>query len=338
MPFHDVIGHDRPKAILRAALRHDRVAHAYLFYGEANIGKRLMALRFAQAVNCESDPGPEGPDACGACRSCQQTERQTHPDVALIEPDREAATPQIRIEQIRELDSQLVYRPLVGRWKVCLVDEADRMTLAAANALLKTLEEPPAHCLFLLISDRPLALPATVRSRCQAIRFAPPAPPQIEAALIARRALPPETARVVAMAAQGRIGLALHADPDRLRAQGQRASELTDMATLRSVAAVLGAAETLAKGEDGTETLDWLAGWLRDTLLVRIGADPDSLVYRDWLTHLRTLAAAVPPESLLDLLDDLDALQRSAARHLNLQMALESLLLRLRDAVTPASR
>ena len=160
-----------PIAILQAAYANNRLGHAYLFHGEDAIGKRLTAVHLAQALNCEHPPASDALDACGACRSCTQIAGRTHPDFLLIEPDREMANPQIKIEQIRELEEQIVYQPLVGAKKIFLIDDADRMTIGAANALLKTLEEPPAHSLLLLISSRPSALPATVRSRCQAIRF-----------------------------------------------------------------------------------------------------------------------------------------------------------------------
>ena len=108
------------------------------------IGKRLTAIRLAQALNCEQPPEAEALDSCGHCRSCRQIDARTHPDFFVIEPDPEQATPQIKIEQVREIEQQFIYRPLIGERKICLIDDADRMTIGAANALLKTLEEPPA--------------------------------------------------------------------------------------------------------------------------------------------------------------------------------------------------
>ena len=199
MPFSDIVGHDGPKAALQAALRHGRLGHAYLFAGEPSVGKRLTAVRLAQAVNCEHEAAVPT-DACGHCRSCHQIEAHTHPDFLWIEPDTEAVTPQIKIEQVREVEQALIYRPLIGRYKVCLVDEADRLTLSAANALLKTLEEPPAHSLFLLVTSRPLALPTTIRSRCQLVRFGPPPQRLVEQILVERRPLSPPVAHLLAMA------------------------------------------------------------------------------------------------------------------------------------------
>ena len=315
---------------MQTALRLDCLAHAYLFHGDEHIGKKLVAIRFAQAIDCEDG---DGTDACGACRSCRQIESRTHPDFLLIEPDREMANPQIKIEQIRELEAQIVYQPLVGRKKIFMIDDADRMTLGAANALLKTLEEPPAHSILLLVSSRPSALPATVRSRCQSIRFAPPAATQIEAALILAREIPPADARLLAAASQSKLGAALTMDPSELRSKLEELCNLVAPKTLRSAAAVLTAAEALHKADRGPEVLDWLSQWVRDLLLVRIGAGQDHLIHAEQLAALQSAARGAAPERLAGLLDEIDALQRSASRNLNLQMALESVLLRLREAL-----
>ena len=333
MPFLDLIGHERPTAILKASILHDRVAHAYLFFGEDRIGKRLAALRFAQAINCEIDYGPGGPDACGACRSCRQIEARTHPDFLLIEPDQEQANPQIKIEQIRELEQQLVYHPLVGRRKVCLIDEADRMTPGAANALLKTLEEPPDHSLLLLITSRPSALLATVRSRCQGIRFVAPARADVETALKTTRRIPPADARFLAMVTQGRIGEALETDLAATRVQQDEFSTLTSAKSLQSVATLLTAAEALYRSDRAPEALEWIVRWIRDLILVSVGADPDHLLNRDRLPQLEEAGRGLRPDALLDLLADIETIQQAATRNVNLQMALETILLRLRDAI-----
>lgn len=332
MPFNDIIGHERPKALLQASILHDRVAHAYLFFGEHGIGKRLAALRFTQALNCDSDTGPEGLDACGSCQSCRQIEALTYPDLIVVEPEQERATPQIKIEQIREVREHIVYRPLIGRRKVCVIDEADRMTLSAANALLKTLEEPPAHSLFLLITSRPSALPVTVRSRCQGLRFAAPARTQVEAALIVKRELPPDDARFLAIVTESRLGDALKSDLDAIRAQQEEFRSLTARTTLDSIPQLLTAAEALSKADRAEEVLEWIARWVRDLALIRIGADPDYLLSAGSPEHLDQAAGGVSLDALLSLLDAIEAFQRGATRNLNHQLAVENILLRLRDA------
>lgn len=338
MPFRDITGHERPIAVLQAALRHGRLAHAYLFYGDARIGKSLTATHLAQALHCEDPKAASAYDGCGLCRSCQQVAAHTHPDYVVIAPDPELATPQIKIEQVRDIEQQFVYRPLMGERKICVIDDADRMTIGAANALLKTLEEPPGHGLFLLISSRPSALPITIRSRCQALRFTPPARTQVEAAVILKRELPPADARFLAVMADGRIGEALMMDVEETRARQRECLALVAPATLGSSGAILTAAEGLAKADRGAEILTWLARWIRDLIIVHVGGDDEHLLHLEQLSQLQAYARQADVGSLLDLLKEVEQTQQHATRHLNLQMALESTLLRLRDALGLASR
>src|SRR5215813_4496575 len=238
MPFQNIIGHQSTIASLQTAVARQRLAHAYLFHGESSIGKRTTGACFAQALNCERATSNKL-DACGACRSCQHIDARTHPDYFVIEPDSEMATPQIKIEQVREIEQQIMYRPLVGERKICLIDNADRMTIGAANALLKTLEEPPEHSLFLVISSRPAALPATIRSRCQGLRFTTPARTQVEAALILKREIPPSDARFLAIITEGRLGEALATDVKDARARQQELINLVRPQFLQSTSSIL---------------------------------------------------------------------------------------------------
>lgn len=311
----------------------NRIAHAYLFYGEEGIGKRLIAVRFAQSLSCDTGWKDEGPDACLVCRSCLHIEAHTHPDFLLIEPDQEQTNPQIKIEQIRDLEQQIVYRPLIGRFKIFIIDEADRMTLGAANALLKTLEEPPPHSVFILVTSRPFGLPTTIRSRCQNLRFVPPARTQVEAALILKREIPPADARLLAMITHARIGQAFRTDLKTVRTRQEEFRVLFSRTALQSVAKLLTTAEALHKADRVPEALEWIGQWIRDLLLVRIGADRDLLLDLGRLPELTEAAQSIRPEALLDLLAEIEQIERAATRNINLQLALETLLLRIREAL-----
>lgn len=333
MPFAEITGHEQPVSLLQAALCNGRFAHAYLFYGEPKIGKLMTAVKLAQALNCEQPSQTEALDSCGHCRSCLQIAARTHPDYFVIEPDQKAATPQIKIEQVREIEQQLVYRPLIGERKICLIDDADRLTIGAANALLKTLEEPPAHSFFILITSRLHALPITIRSRCQALRFTTPARTQVEAALILKRELPPADARFLAVFADGRIGEALTMNVAEVRARQQECLALVKPESLTSSATILSASESLAKTDRGEETLAWLTRWIRDLVIVMVDGDQDQILHLDQLADLRRYAQRADVDSLLTLLNDIERTEQQATRNLNVQMALETTFLRLREAL-----
>ncbi len=336
MPFSDIIGHERPIAFLKTALGNGQLGHAYLLYGADGIGKRQVAFRLAQAILCERNVNELEADSCGACRGCLQVITRTHPDFLLIEPDPEQATPLIKIEQIRELESQVVYRPLIAARKVFIVDEADRLTIGAANALLKTLEEPPTHALFLLVTSRIDALPATIRSRCQRLRFSPPSEDQVRRTLTAQLGWSAADAQFVTMLTESRIGLALKGDPATLRTQQEEFCTLAEAKALQSSASVLTMAETLHRAERAPEALTWLARWVRDLILIRTGAGPELLINQNRRSALEQGARPDQLDGLLDLYATIDQMERSATRNLNLQLALESVLLQLRDILVPA--
>jgi DNA polymerase-3 subunit delta' len=327
MPFSDIVGHERAKALLQAAMARDRLAHAYLLHGTERIGKRLLAVHLAQALLCEAAAASSERDSCGQCRGCRQVEGRTHPDFILIRPDPEQTNPQIKIEQIREIEQQLIYRPLIGDRKICLIDDADRLTIGAANALLKTLEEPPDHSLFLLITSRVSALPVTIRSRCQAVRFIPPARTQIEAAVILRRNLPPADARLLAILSEGQLGRALEWDVDEEKSRRQELTSLLTPPGLGSASTVLATAETLAKSDRAAEALEWLHCWLRDMLVWTVSGTSEDMMDPEHLSS----PSALDIDAVLDILDEMERLERDGRRHLNLQMALENILLRIRS-------
>lgn len=165
MPFKDIIGQGRAVNMLIGAMRMGRVASSYLFQGESGIGKRLTALNFVKALNCLKSVN----DACGECISCKKLDAGTHPDFIAVEPE----DGQIKVEKIRALEEMLSLKSYEAKVKAVIVDDADMMNASAANAFLKTLEEPPPQSLIVLISSSPDRLPETVRSRCLRINFTP---------------------------------------------------------------------------------------------------------------------------------------------------------------------
>jgi len=181
MALRDVIGQDRAVTILLRTIQRGRIPSSYLFAGELGIGKKFTAINLAKALNCQStEQRAQGIelnnneltsqiDACDECPSCKKIDSGSHPDFLLISPK----SGLIRIEEIRAIDDALSFKPFEGRKKVVITDEADTMNPYAANAFLKTLEEPPEDSLIILISSSPDRLPDTIRSRCSRINFTP---------------------------------------------------------------------------------------------------------------------------------------------------------------------
>ncbi len=167
MSWSEIRGHDRLVSHFLELLRHRRLAHAYLFVGPRGVGKRRFAQQLAKSLLCESSSDPI--DACGKCPACFQVESGTHPDLILVSrPDDKL---ELSIDVIREISSRLALKPARGGTKIAIIDDADDMNDTAANAFLKTLEEPPSHSLLILVATDVETLLPTIVSRCQVVRF-----------------------------------------------------------------------------------------------------------------------------------------------------------------------
>ena len=166
MRFSDVIGQPTACAQIQRAWSHGRLSHAYIFDGPEGVGKGACARALAALLLCEM---PQDGDSCGCCLSCRQLEVGTHPDCIILTPDGKS----LRIKQIRELRARLAGSASYGGYTVVIIEQADSMTLEAANAFLKTVEEPQGPTCFILITSQADRLPDTIRSRAQMVRFRP---------------------------------------------------------------------------------------------------------------------------------------------------------------------
>lgn len=333
MPFDDIIGHTTPIQWLQRAIKADRLSHAYLFAGESSIGKRQTAIRFAQALHCDQAVPYAIPDSCGTCRACRQILIETHPDYMCIRPEGDQANPQIKIDRVREIEHHVIYRPLSGLRKICLIDDADRMTIGAANALLKTLEEPPDHSLFILVTSRPSSLPSTIQSRCFRINFSTPSRHSVERYLMEKRQLAADDARLVSLLTDCRLGEALALDVAEIRTKREELFTFLTRTAPNALPALLDQAEQLAKTSDVHERMRWLWYGLRDLLVIAAGYERPILFSPEMLPDLQKLARAMPMDRLLSLLDCMHDLEQGIGRNLNMQLGLERLFLTFHEAV-----
>ena len=258
----------QPRAVLqlRRAISSGKLAGAYLFTGPPGVGKATTALALAAALNCERADG----DACGTCSACTRIASGNHPDVLRLAP--EGAARMIAIDPIRELAARMGYPPHEGRARVVVLDDAERLGIAAANAFLKTLEEPPARTFFVLVSAAPDALLVTIRSRCQRIRFAP-LPRDEVAAIVEAGGASPANARLAAALAGGSAARAAElADGEALAARQLRVAALLIAATSGTLGgAVPAATRAVAAADDLGATLELFAHRLRDAAALAAG-------------------------------------------------------------------
>lgn len=291
-----------------------------------------MALRLAMAVNCED----EGERPCGSCRSCSTILAGNHPDVVLLEPPADRASGTIPVESVREVIRQAGYHRFGSRFRVVIVDPAEALAPAAANALLKTLEEPPAGTGFILLSTGARQLLPTIVSRCQRIRFGPVAEAELVPWLRERGVASPEHA---ARLGAGRPGAALNAANGEWEARvALRAELLTVIAS--GPAELFPWADKLASGKSAgavERLLVLLEDLLRDTVIVATGASAP-LVNDDIPDVLARWAGVLWPGGVSALADSIHKARRQLAVNVTARLVVEALVARLAFELGPARR
>jgi DNA polymerase-3 subunit delta' len=300
MPFRDVVGHVRLIDLLARSVSGGTLPPSLLFAGPSGVGKQLTAIAVAQALNCTDGSRftvRDFADACGACAACSRIARGVHPDVLLVSPNENG---NIKIEPIRDAIDRAQYRPFEGRKRVVIIDDADALVSQAQNALLKTLEEPAASSVFILVTARPDMLLPTVLSRCPQLRFRPLPVEDIVTGLIARDRSEAE-ARAVAATADGSLGQALQTSAGDLVESRERARiVLEEAARERDPARRIEAAQNLLAKPTGGITerqqlathLRAMAVLLRDVEVVATGADDGALANADLRPVLERLTNA----------------------------------------------
>jgi DNA polymerase-3 subunit delta' len=338
MHFNNIIGHDLQKNLLRRAVAEERVSHSYLFYGMDGVGKRLVALGFAKILNCltpVSNRDAISNNAGCDCNSCRKIDKGIHPDVFVIEYK---GLRDIKVDQIREdVEERLYFKPFEGRYKVAIVDEADRMSHSAQNAFLKTLEEPPDESIVILLTSSPQSLLPTIRSRCQSLQFEGIPIEFIVGELKTRRGLSSEESTMIAFLSEGSLGRALNLDDEMLSGRNELITRLSQVET-DSASSVLGVVESILRGSSNDDNerlktyLEFILLWLRDLINVKIGLDEDLLINKDLISVSREYASRYSLEKILEKLTFVEQVSNSILRlNSNRQIALENLVLKMAE-------
>ena len=299
----------------------DRLPHALLFTGPDGVGKRALAMAFIQATLCDRARGAN--PACGQCNPCRQVLAGSHPDLRIVEPDEEGKTFTLKVDQIRELVRFMVLKSQYGGSRFALIDPADAMNENAAIALLKTLEEPGPDSVLILLSALPGKLPATIRSRCQAVAFPVP-----EAGLV----LPwlrqrsddlgeQEVELALALAAGAPVRALRMIHPE--FRETRRILFTAWLGLVQGRGGVVSAAALWAE-QDGQKVLPWLIGWIQD--LMRLCADSRANVCNvDLRDTLFALSRILDFKDIAGLLDEAEQALKRTGGSLNLALLYEDL-------------
>jgi len=327
MEWH-IHGHDWAVNLLRTHAAGDKLRHAYLFVGPQSVGKRTLALHFAQALNCTNPPGVG--EFCGSCRNCRQILSMTYPDLSLLEP--EEGHKDILIDQVRALQHTLALTPYSAFYRIALLPDFQRATIQAANALLKTLEEPPDRVVLLLTANALENLLPTIVSRCEVIRLRPAPLDSTRAFLQTEMGLENEKASLIAHLSGGRIGAAIRMAEDPIELTRRR-DHIEIFLGLLSATRVerFKLAESLSKPYDrarqkvGEVLPIWLSFW-RDVFIRASGAELP-LVNVDLEPQVDMAAAQLDAESARALVIAHEKAFQQLDAYANVRLLVETLML-----------
>ncbi|HWQ84459.1 MAG TPA: DNA polymerase III subunit [Anaerolineales bacterium] len=322
-----ILGHEWAVQLLHAQLVQGRSKQAYMFTGPPGIGRRTLALSLAQAINCLQPPEPMTP--CLTCRSCLQFQNMKHPDLIITQADQVGGV--LKVDQIRDIQHRLALAPYVAQYKVALFLRFEEAHASAANALLKTLEEPPERVIIMLTAPSSESVLPTIASRCEVIRLRPLPYTQVENGLVAGWDIPVEEAHLLGHISGGRPGYALRLSRNEVLLE-QRQGWLDDLVHLlfSKRVARFAYAETLTKDKnlplaDVLQT--WLAYW-RDILLLTTGSG-SLLANIDRQAEMEQLAGQLSIQTARKVIQAAENTLQLLGKNANPRLALEVLMLDL---------
>lgn len=325
MPFADITGHEQIVEVFRRSVRSGKISHSYIFEGIPGCGRRKTALALIQAIFCQTADD----DACGVCPSCRKIAGGNHGDIHFVEPLPDKRD--ISIDQLREIQRELSLRPYEAPRKACILEPAERMSVNAANSLLKTLEEPPGNAIIILLSENADMLLPTIRSRCQLIRFSPLSPENI-CLLLEKNGLSSDAAKLLAPMAEGSMQRAGELDNDTLSARREVLIRHLSTLDISKIASVFDSAEELSGNRDETlASLDLLLSIARDMVYLHSGCS--DIVNTSIRPALESFAARCTLESSLRILGSITETRRAVQRNANNKLALDCLFMKMAEVI-----
>lgn len=309
MAFKDVLGNERAKKILKIALHRSRIPNSMLFCGPKGIGKKDVAMVVAKAMNCLN----ENDDACETCMNCRAISGGKFPDVLEMQPEKNV----IKIDHMRLLKQTAYLRPMTGKKRVFVVEDAEKMTEEASNSLLKVLEEPPFFSHIILLTSCPHMILSTITSRCQVLTFSPISKEAIQECLI-KRGYEREKAQIISLIVRGNYKQALDVDWEDIREKRKNVWQLLLCLLKRENVALYFQsffASRRQMKEELEQILEILSSFCRDLLVIKEKGDIRYLINMDYLDEFLKIERFITREQALDynhIIDEaLDGLRKN---------------------------
>ena len=325
--FEEIVGHKEIIRHLQNAIRLGKVSHAYIFSGETGCGKKLLATAFAMTLQCEQ----RGVDPCLTCSSCKKAMSKNHPDIINITHEKPNS---IGIEDIRsQLIDDVAIKPYCSSYKIYIISEAEKLTLQAQNALLKTIEEPPAYAVILLLTNNMDALLPTITSRCVKLGLQPVKESMVKEYLMEKLHIPDYQAKMDASLAQGNIGKAKQlAQSEDFAQVAENALRLLRRSGDMELYELVDAIKMLSADKQNIyDYLDLFTMWFRDVLLFKATREVDGLVFKDQFNDIKERAGKSSYEGLETIIDAIEKARTRLHANVNFDLVMELLFLTIKE-------
>lgn len=327
LKFEDILGHEQIKEHFQKAIESHKVSHAYILTGEAGMGRKSLANAFALTLLCEKGKS----EPCMECHACKQALSGNHPDLIYVTHDKPAS---IGVDDIRkQINDTVMVRPYSSYYKVYIVDEAEKMTQQAQNALLKTIEEPPSYAIIILLTTNQEAFLPTILSRCVQLKLKPLKDFVVKSYLVESMKIPEADADIYAAFARGNLGKAISiASSEDFKEMRQELLHLLKHIKEMDISELLDYIQKLKDAHmDIYECLDFMQMWYRDVLLYKVTKDINLLIFKDEYKTINEISRGSGYEGMERILDAIDKARVRLDANVNMELAMELMLLVMKE-------
>ena len=324
--FEEILGNEMVKDHFKRAIENHKISHAYILTGEAGMGRKSIANAFAMTLLCEKG----GSEPCMTCHSCKQVMSGNHPDLIYVKHEKPGS---IGVDDVREqINDTIMIRPYSSYYKIYIVDEAEKMTVQAQNALLKTIEEPPSYAVIILITTNQEAFLPTILSRCVQMKLKPLKDFTIKSYLTQNLHIPEKDADICAAFARGNLGKAIHlASSDEFKELFQKVMVLVKNVGTMDISMLLDCIREMKEQNfDIGEVLDLMQLWYRDVLMFKVTKDMNLLIFKDEYKMINETGEKVDYAGLEAILAAIDTARTRLNANVNMELAMELLLLTMK--------
>ena len=325
--FKDIIGQGHIINHFVNAMKYNKVSHAYIINGEDGTGKKTLAKAFAATMQCESD----GDKPCGKCQSCKQCMTDNQPDIKWITHEKPNT---ISVDDVRkQLNSDILIKPYSSRFKIYIIDEAEKLNTAAQNAILKTIEEPPEYAVILLLTNNAASFLPTIMSRCVMLNMRPVPEEAIIQYLIKKEQLPDYTARVSAKFSGGNLGRAIQlGTSEHFNALKENVLQIVKHVNDMELSELVGAVKVIEEYKLETDDyINTMIMWYRDVLLYKTTMDLNGIIFKEEMNEIRRQAAKCTFNGLQEILQALDKAKVRLKANVNFDLVMELMFLTINE-------